>query len=148
MPALPTTGARSRSPPSQRAGRRTGRTQAAPANPGRSSRRSVPLYHFGGIGLDLVPAIETPDDQPHLGRCGVAEGHRRAGLGFHGFVTSLPSRSDSKETRAYLAGGLGAAPLIVLGPRGDTTTERMVISSFSKKNIPSSPSSNCEILHV
>jgi hypothetical protein len=40
---------------------------------------------LGGIGLDLVPAIPipAPDDEPHAGRGGAAERHRRAGLGFH-----------------------------------------------------------------
>lgn len=31
------------------------------------------LRHLGGIGLDLVAAIEAPHDQPHTGRRGVAE---------------------------------------------------------------------------
>jgi len=39
--------------------------------------------HLGGIGLNLMPAILAPDDQPDAGGGSVAERHRRAGLGFH-----------------------------------------------------------------
>jgi hypothetical protein len=42
---------------------------------------TVALSHLGGVGLDLVPAIEAPDDQPHMGRRGVAERHRWAVIG-------------------------------------------------------------------
>jgi len=38
--------------------------------------RAVALHHLGGVGLDLMPAIEAPDDQTHLGGSGVAKGHR------------------------------------------------------------------------
>jgi hypothetical protein len=47
------------------------------------SRASVPLGHFGGVGLDLVAAILAPNDQPDAGRGGATQRHRRAGLGFH-----------------------------------------------------------------
>jgi hypothetical protein len=43
---------------------------------------AVSLGHFGGIGLDLVPAILAPNDQPDACGGSVAE-RRRAGLGFH-----------------------------------------------------------------
>jgi hypothetical protein len=46
-------------------------------------RSAVPLGHLGGIGLNLMPAILAPDDQPDAGGGSVAERHRRAGLGFH-----------------------------------------------------------------
>ena len=36
---------------------------------------AVALGHFRGIGLDLVPAIEAPDDQPQSCCRGIAEGH-------------------------------------------------------------------------
>jgi len=36
----------------------------------------------GGIGLDLVATIPAPYDEPHAGRGGTAERHRRPGLGF------------------------------------------------------------------
>jgi hypothetical protein len=39
---------------------------------------------LGGIRLDLVAAIPAPHDEPHAGRGGSAERHRRAGLRFHG----------------------------------------------------------------
>jgi hypothetical protein len=39
---------------------------------------AVALGHLGGVGLDLMVAIEAPDDQPNVGRCGVAEHHRWA----------------------------------------------------------------------
>ena len=32
---------------------------------------AVALGHLGGVGLDLMAAIETPHDQPHPGRSGV-----------------------------------------------------------------------------
>jgi hypothetical protein len=38
---------------------------------------------LGGIGLDLMAAIPVPHDQPHPGRGGIAERHRRAGFGLH-----------------------------------------------------------------
>jgi hypothetical protein len=37
-----------------------------------------------------VPAIETPDDQTHARRGGVAERHRRAAVGVHGGLWSRP----------------------------------------------------------
>jgi hypothetical protein len=39
---------------------------------------SIPLGHLGGVGFELVPAIETPHDQPHPRRRGVAQRHRPA----------------------------------------------------------------------
>jgi hypothetical protein len=36
---------------------------------------AVALGHFRGIGLDLMPAIEAPDDQPQSCCRGIAEGH-------------------------------------------------------------------------
>lgn|SRR5271165_360558 len=41
-----------------------------------------------GVGLDLMPAISAPDDQPHAGRSGVAQRHRRAELRLHERSTS------------------------------------------------------------
>jgi hypothetical protein len=43
---------------------------------------AVALGYLGRVGFDLVPAIETPDDQPHMARSGVAKGHRRAAVRF------------------------------------------------------------------
>ena len=43
---------------------------------------AVVLGHFGRVGLGAIPAIETPDQEPHFGRRGVAEGHRRAAVRF------------------------------------------------------------------
>jgi hypothetical protein len=45
--------------------------------------RAVPLGHLGRVGLNLMPAILAPDDQPDAGGGSVAERHRRAVLGFH-----------------------------------------------------------------
>jgi hypothetical protein len=39
---------------------------------------TVPGGHLGGIGLDLMAAIQTAYEEPHAGRCGVPEGHWRA----------------------------------------------------------------------
>jgi hypothetical protein len=44
---------------------------------------AVSSSHFGGVGLHLVAAFPAPYDQPHTGRAGSAQRHRRAGLGFH-----------------------------------------------------------------
>jgi hypothetical protein len=46
--------------------------------------RAVPLGHLGGVGLDLMPAIFAPNDQPDAGGGSIAERHRRAYFGFHG----------------------------------------------------------------
>jgi hypothetical protein len=40
--------------------------------------RAIARGHLGGVGLDLMVAIEAADDQPNVGRCGVAERHRWA----------------------------------------------------------------------
>ena len=48
-----------------------------------SVENAITLRLLGWVGLYLVPTILAPDDQPHLGRRGVAERHRRAGIGFH-----------------------------------------------------------------
>jgi len=45
--------------------------------------RAIALGHLDMVGLDLMVAIKTPDDQPHARRGGVAERHGRAGFGFH-----------------------------------------------------------------
>jgi hypothetical protein len=42
--------------------------------------RAVALGHLDRVGLDLVPAIGAPDDQPHISRSSVAERHRRAAV--------------------------------------------------------------------
>lgn len=53
-----------------------------PGVPIRDGRlRTVILGHLGRIGLNLMPTIEAPNDEPHAGRGGVAEGHRRAVIG-------------------------------------------------------------------
>jgi hypothetical protein len=39
--------------------------------------------HLGRVGLDLVPAIEAPHDQPHVRQCGVAERHGWAVVPVH-----------------------------------------------------------------
>jgi hypothetical protein len=44
---------------------------------------AVALGHFGGVGLDLMPAIETPDDQTHARCRGIAERHRWTVVGIH-----------------------------------------------------------------
>ena len=44
---------------------------------------AIASSHLGGVGLDLMPASFAPDDQPHAGRGGNAERHRRAAIGFH-----------------------------------------------------------------
>jgi hypothetical protein len=44
--------------------------------------RAVPSSHLGGIGLDPMLASLTPNDQPHAGGGGIAEGHRWAGMDF------------------------------------------------------------------
>jgi hypothetical protein len=41
---------------------------------------TVARGHLDRIGLDLMMAIEAPNDQPDVRRRGVAERHRRAGL--------------------------------------------------------------------
>jgi hypothetical protein len=41
---------------------------------------TVALGHFRGIWLDLMRAIQTPDDQPHMRRGGVAQRQRRAAV--------------------------------------------------------------------
>jgi hypothetical protein len=41
---------------------------------------TIAFRHRGRVRLDLVPAIETPYDQPHPRRSGVAERHRRAAV--------------------------------------------------------------------
>jgi hypothetical protein len=55
---------------------------------------AVALGHLGGLGLDLVPAIEAPDDQPHARRSGIAQGSsaarcRRSWGGFDQFFSQL-----------------------------------------------------------
>jgi hypothetical protein len=40
-------------------------------------------WAISAVGLDLMPAILAPNDQPDAGGGSIAEGHRRAGLGFH-----------------------------------------------------------------
>ena len=55
---------------------------------------AVPSRHLRGIGLDLTAAIPAPDDEANVSRSGVAERHRRAGLGFHligSIVIGFPS---------------------------------------------------------
>jgi hypothetical protein len=41
---------------------------------------TVARCHRGGVGLDLVPAIAAPDDQPDAGSRGAAQCQRRAGV--------------------------------------------------------------------
>jgi hypothetical protein len=43
---------------------------------------AVPSGHLGGIGLDLMAAIPTPDNEANAGTNSVAERHRRARFGF------------------------------------------------------------------
>jgi hypothetical protein len=47
----------------------------------------VAFRHLGRVRLDLVPAIETPDDKPNARGRSVAERHRRATVGVHGLAT-------------------------------------------------------------
>jgi hypothetical protein len=44
---------------------------------------AVPSSHLGRVGLDLMPAILAPNDQPDLGGGSIAERHRRTGIGFY-----------------------------------------------------------------
>jgi hypothetical protein len=44
---------------------------------------AIANLHLDEIGLDLMLAFTTPDDQSNAGDGSVAEGHRRGGLGFH-----------------------------------------------------------------
>ena len=56
---------------------------------GHSRFGAVPLGHFGGVGLDLMPAILAPDDQPDAGGGSVAERQR----GHNHLRESAPARS-------------------------------------------------------
>ena len=47
----------------------------------------------------MMLAIEAPHDQPHPGRGGVAERHRRAGGGFH---REISTRVSSPVVRSKL----------------------------------------------
>jgi hypothetical protein len=51
----------------------------APIEDGRFG--AIPGSHLGRVGLDLVPAFLTPHDEPHAGRSGGPERHRRAAIG-------------------------------------------------------------------
>jgi hypothetical protein len=44
---------------------------------------AVALGQRGRVGLDLVPAIAAPHDEPHMGRGGAAERRRRPGVAVH-----------------------------------------------------------------
>jgi hypothetical protein len=68
--------------------------------------RAVSPGLLSRIGLDLTPTCPTPDDQPHVGRGGVAEGHRRTGLGFH--LAAPPLSSCGSRRRIHLGGGKGS----------------------------------------
>jgi hypothetical protein len=46
-------------------------------------RGAVTSGHLGRIGLDLMPALLAPNDQPGAGSGSVAERHRWAGVGFN-----------------------------------------------------------------
>jgi hypothetical protein len=53
--------------------------RAAPSSQARSSG-TVAGGVFGGIGLDLVPAIPAPYDEPNAGGSSAVERHRRTGF--------------------------------------------------------------------
>jgi hypothetical protein len=59
---------------------------------GNSHLGGVALGHLAGVGLDLAPAVATPDDQLDSGRRGVAKGHGRALVGLHPRRRRLPPR--------------------------------------------------------
>jgi hypothetical protein len=58
-----------------------------------------------GVGLDLVPAIETPHDQPHTRRRGAAERHRRAAVSVH--LSLGQARSSPKLPRVIVISSVG-----------------------------------------
>jgi hypothetical protein len=73
----------------------------------RSARPSRP------VGLDLMPAIETPADQQHARRCGVAERHRRAAAQRRRLPRPCALTHTSPHLAARASGGeLGAALLV------------------------------------
>jgi hypothetical protein len=68
---------------------------------GHSRFGAVPLGHLGRVGLDLMPAILAPNDQPDACGGSVAERHRRAGLGFH-LTPALTTEVFPKESPCQL----------------------------------------------
>jgi hypothetical protein len=56
--------------------------------------------HLGGIGLNLMPTILAPNDEPELGSGGATQRHRWAGLGFREV-----DRSRSPAYRGRVHGG-------------------------------------------
>jgi hypothetical protein len=83
---------------------------------------AVPLGHLGRVGLDLMPTILAPNDQPDAGGGSIAERHRRAGLCLHNYFSvafcafvshylakkKQSSRSTSRSATALI---LGCKPL-------------------------------------
>jgi hypothetical protein len=59
---------------------------------------AVALGHLGRVELDLMPAVETLHDQPHVRRSGVAQGHRRAAVGVR-FVVARRLYPQCDKTR-------------------------------------------------
>ncbi|MFZ3237609.1 MAG: hypothetical protein WA184_19875, partial [Stellaceae bacterium] len=57
---------------------------------------------LGRVGLDLVAAIETPHNESHAGRRGVAKGHRRAVVGVHDDGAPIPIRPLRKWTQEVM----------------------------------------------
>jgi hypothetical protein len=62
---------------------------------------SVALGHRGRVGLGLVPAIETPHDQPHPRHCGVAQGHRRAAVCVHKLIIFESRRQPTTKRHQW-----------------------------------------------
>jgi hypothetical protein len=69
---------------------------------GNGSLGAVSSRHFGGIGLNLISALEAPDDEPNTGSRRAPEGHRWAGFGFH-----LTASTVSSATRRLITLRLG-----------------------------------------
>jgi hypothetical protein len=60
---------------------------------------AVAFRHLGRAGLDLVAAIEAPDDKPNARGRSVAERHRRAAVGAH--ITERAGNVGQKAKEHY-----------------------------------------------
>jgi hypothetical protein len=87
----------------------------------------VALRHLGRIGLDVVRAIEAPDDETHLRCRGVAERHRRGRRSSPPPVRFQPSLHD--ETIIARAGVIDRV-LAGVGARKDLDFTVAVIVEF------------------
>jgi hypothetical protein len=83
------------SPPYRAAGCRVrNRPALVPIEHGRFG--AVPGSHLGGIGLELMLAFLAPHDQPHAGRGGSPERHRRRGRVSRRIIRARPQRSTRR----------------------------------------------------